>query len=233
MLRIPCGAILAGMLKAITLIKRKPSLTVEEFQDYWRQRHVAVIRRLPGIRRYVQNHPLLENYRRSEPPYDGIAELWGDSSHTFRELAADRAYAAVQADEEVFIDRNTLGLLLTSETTLRTGPAPAAGIKLIELLRRRPGTTVGEFQQYWREAHAGLVGRLPHVSRYVQSLPRPGGYASPHPPAYDGQGCLWFASRADLRQAMNSEVYADIMKDWRRFTETRIAIVCREHVIIG
>ena len=220
------------MLKAITLIKRNASLTVEEFQDYWLQRHVAVIRRLPGIRRYVQNHPLPENYRQGEPPYDGIAELWGDTSRTFRELAADSAYAAVLADEAVFIDRNALGLLLTSETTLRSGPIPAAGVKLIELFRRRSGTTVSEFQRVWGEIHAGLVTRLPGVCCYIQSLPRPGGYASARPPAYDGQASLWFASRDDLRQAMNSGVYTDIMKDWRNWIETRISLVCREHVLI-
>lgn len=220
------------MLKAVTLIKRKTPLTVGEFQDYWLQRHVAVIRRLPGIRRYVQNHPLPENYRQGEPPFDGIAELWGDGSHTFRELAADNAYAAVQADEAAFIDRGTLGLLLTSEATLHPGPMPAAGVKLIELFRRRPGMTVSEFQEYWREVHAGLVGRLPYLCCYIQSLPRPGGYASAHPPPYDGQGCLWFASRDDLRQAMNSGVYADIMNDWGNFSDTRIALVCKEHVIV-
>lgn len=235
MLRIYCSAILASMIKAITLIKRKTTLTVEEFQHYWLQQHVAVIRQLPGIRRYVQNHPLPENYRQGELPYDGVAELWGDSSHTFRALAADPAYTAVQADEAVFIDRNNLDLILTSETTPCPGSIPAAGVKLIELFRRRPGTTVTEFQRYWREVHTGLIARLPRVCCYTQSLPRPGGYASGHPPTYDGQGSLWFASPEDLRQVMNSGIYTDIIRDQENFIDTRskLSMAVREHIIIS
>ena len=71
------------MIKATTLIRRKGGLTVREFQEYWRHDHIKVIERLPGIRRYVQNHSLPDNYAQGTPVYDGVAELWADDTRAF------------------------------------------------------------------------------------------------------------------------------------------------------
>ena len=48
------------MVKVLTFLKRKPGMSVEEFQRYWLTRHPAVVVRLPGVRRYVRRtgrHP--------------------------------------------------------------------------------------------------------------------------------------------------------------------------------
>jgi len=55
------------MVKVITFIKRKAGMPVEEFQDYWRSRHPAVVTRLPGVHRYVQSHTLLSAYENGNP----------------------------------------------------------------------------------------------------------------------------------------------------------------------
>jgi uncharacterized protein (TIGR02118 family) len=57
------------MVKVLTFLKRKPGMAVEEFQQYWLQRHPAVVTRLPGVRRYVQSHTLASAYRKGEPPW--------------------------------------------------------------------------------------------------------------------------------------------------------------------
>jgi uncharacterized protein (TIGR02118 family) len=78
------------MIKIIFCLRRKPGLSVEEFQRYWREDHAALVRRhAPAlkIRRYVQSHTIDDPriaaglaVRGSEiEPYDGVAELWWDS----------------------------------------------------------------------------------------------------------------------------------------------------------
>jgi uncharacterized protein (TIGR02118 family) len=78
------------MIKIIFCLRRKPGLSVEEFQRYWREDHAALVRRhAPAlkIRRYVQSHTFDDPriaaglvVRGSEiEPYDGVAELWWDS----------------------------------------------------------------------------------------------------------------------------------------------------------
>lgn len=223
------------MIKAVTLIRRKRGMTFLEFQDYWLQRHAVVIRRLPGIRRYVQNHPLPEHYDDRPPPYDGIAELWGDDTRAFRDMAASTAYQRVQADEEQFIDRSRMDLLLTSEIVLRDGAVTDGGVKLIDLLRRGPEWTVAAFQQYWRDQHGPLVLGLPAVRKYVQSPVRPGGYSAEHAPVCDGLSSMWFDSTADWGQTASTPAYAAVVADMANFTaaDGHARLICRERLIVG
>lgn len=63
-------------LKAVFLLRRRPDLTVEQFQDYWLNRHGPQIPRDAGVLRYVQCHQAAETYAVGTPAYDGVAELW-------------------------------------------------------------------------------------------------------------------------------------------------------------
>ena len=63
------------MIKLMSFFKRKPGISVEAFQEYWRTKHAYVVVTLPGIQRYVQSHTLLSGYRKREPVYDGVAEV--------------------------------------------------------------------------------------------------------------------------------------------------------------
>ena len=223
----------AGMLKAITLIKRKNPLTPGEFQDYWLHKHVQVIRRLPGVVRYVQNHPLTDNPQHGEPLYDGIAELWGENTDAFRNMAAAAAYADVLADEQAFLERKSLKLVMTHESVIHDGPVPAGAVKLIEYYQRKRGMAVDAFQRYWLEQHGPLYAGLPGLRRYVQSPARPGGYGTDRAPAYDGFSSSWFAGIDELRQAMDSRQYTAILDDLKNFTSSRGYLICREWGLIG
>ena len=44
------------MIKVITWFRRKPGMSVDEFQSYWRNEHPKAVLQLPGLRKYVQNH---------------------------------------------------------------------------------------------------------------------------------------------------------------------------------
>jgi len=223
------------LIKAITLIRRKSGLTAREFKEYWRDEHVKVIKRLPGIRRYVQNHPLPENYSSGTPVYDGVAELWGEDTRTFKAMAASEAYQQVQTDEEKFIDRKTLELILTSETVLKDETLRPGGIKFLEFLQRRRGMTVENFQHYWLTRHGPLVSKLSLLRRYVQSPARPGGYSADYAPAFDALSSMWFDAREDFQLTMESGPYATIIADRINFlrNEDISNLICEEQVIIG
>src|SRR5215470_5703622 len=126
------------MVKAISFFKRKRGMTVEAFQSYWRASHPEVVVKLPGLRRYVQSHTLLAGYRKGEPIYDGIAEIWFDDTGAMRALAGTAAYAAVRADEGKFIEGSTMGLIITEEHVIKDGAAPAGGVKNIEFVTHKP-----------------------------------------------------------------------------------------------
>jgi len=107
------------MIKLVFTLRRRPDMSREEFQRYWREQHAPLVARNAealGIRRYVQTHACdtdldetLAGARESEPRfYDGVAELWWDSIEELIAAATSEAgEAAGQAlleDERRFID---------------------------------------------------------------------------------------------------------------------------------
>src|SRR3954468_5718359 len=82
-----------------------------------------------------------------------------------------------------------------------TGTGPSGTglvIKLICLLKRRPGMTPEAFHDYWRNEHGPLIASTKsgsHVLRYEQN-PRPLASYANDPDGYDGVTIQWFASEA-------------------------------------
>ena len=104
------------MVKLIYLFNRKPELSVEEFQRYWRDTHGPIAAKIPGVRRYVQCHTLPSLYAGdTPPPYDGAAELWFDDMEAFQRAAGSPEVAAAIEDERKFIDHSKTALFFTEE----------------------------------------------------------------------------------------------------------------------
>src|SRR6266508_5502061 len=118
-----------AVLKLTFCLRRLPSLSLEECQDYWLNKHAPLVRTLQpvlGMMRYEQLHRLAgdmaDGMRRSRgapEPYDGIAELWWRNEETWR--AASRNPMAREAnrllleDEAKFIDLPNSPLWLNRE----------------------------------------------------------------------------------------------------------------------
>jgi uncharacterized protein (TIGR02118 family) len=222
------------MVKAVSFFKRKAGMPVEEFQAYWRGRHPAVVVRLPGVRRYVQSHTLPAGYRKGEPIYDGIAELWFEDTKAMAALRGTGEIAAVEADEAIFIDRGTMRLILTEEHVIKDGPAPPGGAKNVEFVTRKPGLGVHDFQRYWREVHGPLAAQIPMIRRYVQSHTRAAAYERGRTPAYDGVAITWFDDTRVMRASAGTAQYARVRADEPNFIAPGDApfIITTEHVII-
>lgn len=223
------------MINAINLLKRRQDLSGEEFQQYWRSRHADVIAKLPGVERYVQSHPLLDIYEAADPPYDGIAELWANDSQAFRVIGGSEAYAAVQADEENFLDRGAIVLVLTDEYVIKDGSVGEHGVKCIRLFKRRADMAVEEFQSHWRQGYGPAIAALPSLLRYVHYQARAGGYAKGREPAYDGIDVTWFGSVDDLQKAFDSAEFQVAHGDESNFLAAgdTAQIIARERLIIA
>lgn len=106
------------MIKLTFCLVRRPELTRESFQIYWRETHaplVASVKDTLRIRRYVQTHSLpveasadLRGARGGPEGYDGVAELWWDSlddmAQTYTDPKAAEAGRLLLEDEKRFID---------------------------------------------------------------------------------------------------------------------------------
>jgi len=129
-----------AVLKLTFCLRRLPSLSLAEFQDYWLNKHGPLVRRLQpalGMVRYVQVHRLdgdladgMRRVRDAPEPYDGVAELWWESEETFRTARknpqAREAGRLLLEDEARFIDLPRSPLWLNQEHLVYGGAgAPA------------------------------------------------------------------------------------------------------------
>jgi uncharacterized protein (TIGR02118 family) len=107
------------VIKLVFSLRRRPEMTREEFQAYWRDRHAPLVSRHAEalrIRRYVQTHARSSELgaaqsaaRGGEPDlYDGQAELWWDSlddvAAAVSTPAGQQAAIELLEDERRFID---------------------------------------------------------------------------------------------------------------------------------
>lgn len=222
------------MVKTVAFFKRRVGMAVDEFQAYWRTRHPEVIIKLPGVRRYVQSHTRPAAYRSGEPVYDGIAELWFDNTGAIRALRDTPEIAVVQADEARFIERSTMGLIITDDHVVMDGPVPANAAKGVGFVRRKPGMTVEAFQRHWLTAHGPLGAAIPSLRRYVQSHTRLAAYDRGREPAWDGLAILWFDDSAALRAATATPEWDRAKADDPNFLASGplTFIITTEHVIL-
>lgn len=91
-------------------------------------------------------------------------------------------------------------------------------IKAITLLYRGNDLSRAEFQQHWRERHAGIIAALPGVRRYVQSIPLPECHADDRA-GFDGFAELWADDTQAFRALAASPQYATVLEDEQRFLD--------------
>ncbi len=65
------------MIKRISLVRRKPGLSREEFVAHWRGPHADIVRQLPGLRGLRFN--VVQCWWPAEAAWDGVGEVWFDS----------------------------------------------------------------------------------------------------------------------------------------------------------
>ena len=222
------------MIKVISVLKRRPDMEVEAFQDYWLNVHGPIAARMPGVRRYVQSHTLLGGYRKRQPAADGIAELWFDDTDALRALEGTAALDATLGDHVEFVAPDGHLQIFTEEHVIKDGPTPVDGVKNIEFVKRKPGMAVADFQRYWREVHGPLGAAIGPLKRYVQSHTKRSAYRDGRTPALDGMALTWFDDTDGMRASATSPEYVTTRDDEENFVASPLDfIITREHVIVG
>ncbi len=109
----------AGMPKMVAFLKKRPELSVEQFQAHWNSPHGKLGSAVPGARRYVQCHPVMSSYQKGRTPlWDGVAEVWFENEDAMRSNANTPEYQAVLADEPNFLAGNAKFIITTERVIL-------------------------------------------------------------------------------------------------------------------
>src|SRR5437016_2862123 len=113
------------MFKLIIMAKRKPGMSMAEFQDYYEKRHAPLALSVAPsrMRKYVRNFitPIQSGpSTQQEAPYDCVTECWFESEEDFQrsaEILATQSQiaATIAKDEENLFDRSTISFFTAVE----------------------------------------------------------------------------------------------------------------------
>lgn len=222
------------MIKVISLFKRKPELSVEAFTKHWISTHAELVRQVPGIRRYVQSQTIASAYRKGEPIYDGMAELWYDDTAAMRRAADAPVSREAFADNRNFLDLNSFVSIHTEEVIQLDGPTNLSMVKLAEFPIRPTTLTPEEFHRYWSEVHGPLAAKIPQMRRYIQSHARLSSYRDGRIPPFDGVAEVWFDGTDAMRESAKAIEYKLVREDEPNFIDQSKLqfIITRERIII-
>lgn len=87
------------MIKMVFLANRKPGMSLDEFQRYWRDSHALIASKIPGLRKYTQQHTVHPESE-APAPFDGLAEMWFANA----EALDTPEFEAAIADTANFLD---------------------------------------------------------------------------------------------------------------------------------
>ncbi len=205
------------------------------FQEHYRTRHAALVSRLSGVVRYTQSHTLLSGYRKREPLYDGVDEVWVKNTDVLRSHVDTAELAAINANAAEFIHLPSVGTIIVDDHLIKGGAVPEGALKNMEFVRHRADLSIPAFQKHWREIHGPMAAAIPVIERYVQSHVRGSAYDSGISPAYDGVAITWFRNIGEMRVSAESPEYRSIREDELNFLSpgTLPFIITREESIIS
>jgi len=91
------------MLKFMVVLQRRQGMSAAEFVKHLREVHGPLARRLPGLRKYVQNYPAADPTRKA-PAWGAIVELYWDDRIAMEAAWRSPEGAASDADLPLFVD---------------------------------------------------------------------------------------------------------------------------------
>lgn len=223
------------MLKVVTLLKRRADLSVEAFQNHWRDRHGPLAAQGVGLRRYVQSHALLQGYGKGDLLFDGIEEMWFDSLAGYDAFLRSSLQEALRRAEDEFLDVARKVTMPVDVIIAKGGLIPQNAVKSIEFVNRKPGMLLEPFRKYWRDAHGPLASKIAVIRRYEQNHLCVSEYDGDTDPVYDGLAITWFDSTADMRLGATTPQYNATRADEPNFLARGHLpiIITREIEILG
>jgi uncharacterized protein (TIGR02118 family) len=113
------------VIKSLGVMRRKKGLTREQFLKHWEEIHGLMVlsRNVPGLRKYIQNHPAKVAGAEFDTNIDGIAELCFDDVESlqafYQWLRSSDEARDLQEDGKLFINFEESLLFVVEEHVLK------------------------------------------------------------------------------------------------------------------
>ena len=104
------------MIKAISLLKRKPGISLEEFSKHYEEVHVPLAMKHFPFKRYARNY--IASPGAEELGFDCVTEVWFETMEDCEAAATfstSKDYKVISDDEEKFMDRDKIIAFIVDE----------------------------------------------------------------------------------------------------------------------
>ena len=114
---VPEGPERAALSKRISILKRRPDLSEEDFHREWTV-HRDLVRKMPGVRGYRQNVVIAREQVKGQPcgyddlPIDGVGELWFENAAASEAAFSSVAGQAAMSHARAFLAEATAFLVV-------------------------------------------------------------------------------------------------------------------------
>ena len=106
------------MSKVIFVLHKRQDITLDEFFQQWGgERHISIVKRVPGLKKWVQNRSLPDSSQ-GEPVCDGVGELWFESEEAMRSAFESDEFGAAMEDARQFLDLERTRMLTVEEVSI-------------------------------------------------------------------------------------------------------------------
>jgi uncharacterized protein (TIGR02118 family) len=148
------------VIAAISMIKRRPDISVAQFRRHWLDPHGVLTAGLPNVRHYIQSHVVgspHDNALARRLDLMGFPELWFDSYDDRKVAYTSPRIAECNIDSEQFI--GAVKRIVAEPKIVKV--APKGSVKVFIL-------NIGEpVNAAWADAYQERALKLPGVAGYV------------------------------------------------------------------
>jgi len=212
------------MIHKHIFVHAKPGMSEQDFFRYWKEVHAERYgRKIKQAKGYLINTRVPYGSQESEPPFQGVAEVWIESVEDELAFAQSKEYLeGSRLDEPNFLTWYGMFALDTTDQVIVEPPAGDwPGVKVFVVTKRKPGISLDEYRTYGREVHAPKVAKLPGLRGYVICGVNDDHYAVGES-LLDTVSMLWFDSADAVATAQESDVFKHkLAPDLANFVDPR------------
>lgn len=233
------------MLKRVCLVRRRPGLSLAQFQSQWLDRRGAMELRafnsgsmLKIVVSFSTGEVVLGG---TEAPFDAMVAGYFDGEEDARAGGFDPIAAMIRDDLGTLVEVSRAAEGITAEEHLMAERPDAARLlhkagqlKVVRIVYRRRDLTSAQFKEYWLQNHSRLKGNAigsPGVQRIVASFAIPEAGRNPD---FDGMVEIYFDSIENVRAMFGGNVPNIMRRDEENFVQMdapALRVVTEEYVI--
>jgi len=228
------------MIHQLIFAHPKPGMTEQAFQDYWLNVHaVKYASKIPQIRRYMVDTRIPCGPEPEDPLFSGVAEIWLENAQEqLASMQTKEFLEGARIDEPRWAAFWRTVALDTTTHEIIPGPPleqNSSLVKLIILIKRKPGMPLEDFRHYALQHHAPQMEKLKGLKRYYQCHVSDSAYTIGES-LLDAAFMLWFDDTETMEKMLDSIDYKkQIKNDMSHFVDPKYihTMAVREHWVIG